>query len=118
MSVVHIHLEHLQFETGEPNGRYLLYDTLTFDPQFRETYSEFKRWHTIVHFAQFVAPDPDAEVTIMIEPDNPLLRRSLARSGKYGEHSTFRIVGDHVIHEFILPRTEHGQTRAAHFEFY
>jgi hypothetical protein len=118
MSVVDLRAEHLRFQAGERVGRYLLYDTLIFEPHFREIYSEFKRWHSLMHFARFDPPEPGTEVTILIEPDNPRLKKSLQSRRKYGKHPTFKIIGNHVVHEFHLPRRETDPARVARFEFY
>ena len=116
MAVVNIADADLQFE-GSEKRRIFLYDTLIFVPQFREKHSEFKRWHSLLHFAQFDAPSRRRRITILIEPDNPRLRKSLESTGKYGEHETFISANGHVVHEFTLPQSTKG-ARVRHFEGY
>jgi hypothetical protein len=126
ITVVQIRPKHLQIGSGERKTT-LLYDTLIFDQTFRNEVSEFKRWHTLFHFAQFAAPTAEVMVDIWIEPDSPILKLSLRKRGKYGRHKTFRLQSSrrllpqlfgHKVHVFTLPRPQIDNSRLARFIYY
>jgi hypothetical protein len=114
IKVVQIRGENLTPDPRE-TVRTLLYDTLIFDKSFRESFSEFKKWHTLLHFAQFEPPSPGHAVTVLIEPDNPLLQLSF-QCGRYGPHKTFLLHGGHTMREFTLPVDASGHARVRNFQ--
>jgi hypothetical protein len=114
MAVIDMRYEDLTPQAGERSGRYLLYDTLIFAPAFQERFSDFKRWHSLLHLSQFPAPKEQAEVSIFIDPDNARLRYSLQRN-RYGPHSIHTLVNDHDLFEFVLPGADIQSKRARRF---
>ncbi len=114
LAVVDIQYEDLVPQPGERSGRYLLYDTLIFARAFQERFSDFKRWHSLLHLSQFPTPTEKAKVSIFIEPDNTRLRYSLQRN-RYGPHSIYKLVNDHDLFEFVLPGADIQSKRARRF---
>jgi hypothetical protein len=118
MSVIDLHSADLHFPADERKGRYLLYDTFIIDARFHDRYSDFKRWHTLIHFAQFDLPASGREVSVFIEPDNPRLKISLNNSKKYGAHTKFDLRGEHCVHEFVFPFSGTSTVKLKDFERY
>jgi hypothetical protein len=114
LAVIDIQYEDLVPQAGERSGRYLLYDTLIFARAFQERFSDFKRWHSLLHLSQFPTPKEKAKVSIFIEPDNARLRYSLQRN-RYGPHSIYKLVNDHDLFEFVLPGADIQSKRARRF---
>jgi len=114
LGVIDIQYEDLRPQGGERSGRYLLYDTLIFARAFQERFSDFKRWHSLLHLSQFPTPKEKAKVSIFIEPDNARLRYSLQRN-RYGPHSIYKLVNDHDLFEFVLPGADIQSKRARRF---
>jgi len=118
LSIIDLRAEHLQFLAGERKGRYLLFDTLIIDPHSRDKYSDFKRWHSLIHFARFEPPATNREISVLIEPDNPQLKKSLNNPKKYEVREHFELIGGHRVHEFVFPVSGMPAPKLKAFEQY
>lgn len=111
LSVIDLRYEHLRFRMRERKGRFLLYDTLIFAKSFKERYSDFKSWHSVLHLSQFPAPTRRRKVLLIVEPDNDGLKASF-KWNRYGPHTKFAAVTGHEFFVFDLPAAAESSTRA------